>query len=120
VSNAGLHGPWQCSAHGGLRPGRDDYYDRARKECLAYIGLLRRTVGEEPGGASLRVKSNPHDFGSYLSVVCYFDPDVAAAVDYAFRCESASPQAWDEVARTELGLNPNPESPADSERQCES
>lgn len=61
--------------------GREDYYDRARKECRAYIGLLRRTFGDEPDDASLSVKSNPHDFGTYLSVVCYDDPTVSAAVD---------------------------------------
>ena len=90
--------------------GRDDYYDQARKECRAYIRQLRRTFGKEPDGASLTVMSNPHDFGSYLSVVCYFDLHVTAAVDYAFQCESAGPQQWDDVARQELGFNANPES----------
>lgn len=88
--------------------GRDDYVVRARKECRAYIGLLRRSLGDEPDGASLSVHSNPHDFGSYLSVVCHFDPDVLAAVDYALRCESAGPADWDEVARIELSLDPDP------------
>jgi len=96
--------------------GRDDYYERARKECRAYIGLLRRTFGDEPDGARLSIKSNAHDFGTYLSVVCYFDPDLAAAVDYALQCESVGPQEWDELARSELSLNPNPESQMDSER----
>lgn len=94
--------------------GRDDYYDRARKECKAYIGLLRRTFGDEPDGARLSIKSNPHDFGNYLSVVCYYDPELDAAGDYALRCESAGPQEWDDVARAELFLNP--ESNSDSER----
>ena len=94
--------------------GRDDYYDRARKECRAYIELLRRTFGNEPDSARLSIKSNPHDFGNYLSVVCYYDPDLAAAVDYALQCESAGPEEWDAVARKELSLNP--ESNSDSER----
>ena len=99
--------------------GREGYYERARRECRAYVGLLRRTLGDEPDGASLSVKSNPHDFGTYLSVVCHFDPDVAAAVDYAFGCESAGPQAWDEAACKELSLDTNPstESAEDSERR---
>jgi len=71
-------------------------------------------IGPEPDGASLAIKSNPHDFGTYLSVVCHFAPDVAAALDYALRCESDGPQDWDEVARSELNLNP--ESGPDSER----
>jgi hypothetical protein len=95
--------------------GCDDYHDRARKECRAYINLLRRTVGEEPNGASLSVKSNPHDFGTYLSVVCLYDPAVPGALDYAFRCESEAPQEWDDAARAELSLDSNPNS--DPERR---
>jgi hypothetical protein len=82
--------------------GTDDYYPRARRECRAYIALLRRTLGDEPPGASLAIKSNEHDFGTYLSVVCYYDPEHEAAIDYAFRCESEGPQEWDEAAKAEL------------------
>ncbi len=90
--------------------GRDDYNVQARKECREYIGLLRRSLGKEPDSARLSVKSNPHDFGSYLTVCCHFDPAIPTAVDYAFRCESAGPQEWDAVARTDLRLNTNCES----------
>src|SRR4051812_37419930 len=82
--------------------GSTDYWERARRECRAYVALLRRVLGDEPPGASLSVKSHPHDFGTYLSVVCHFDPEINAAADYAFRCESDGPQAWDEAARREL------------------
>jgi hypothetical protein len=82
--------------------GSDDYHRLARRECHAYIVLLRRTLGDEPPGARLAVRSNPHDFGSYLSVVCYFDESQPASVDYAYRCESDGPQAWDDQARVEL------------------
>ena len=83
-----------------------DYYDRARKEARAYIGLLRRMFGDEPDGARLGIKSHPHDFGTYLTVVCFFHPDNATAADYASRCEAEGPQEWDEQARRELNLNP--------------
>jgi hypothetical protein len=53
--------------------GSDGYHDLARKECRAYIAQLRRVFGSEPEGAGLTVKSNPHDFGTYLSVICYYD-----------------------------------------------
>lgn len=82
--------------------GSDDYWERARNECRAYIGLIRRKLGDEPKGAHLAVKSNPHDFGSYLSVVCYFDDRFRDSVDYAFRCESQSPEEWYDVACQEL------------------
>ena len=82
--------------------GSDDYYERARRECRVYIGQLRRLFGDEPDGAHLSIKSNPHDFGTYLSVVCYYDDCHPASADYAFRCESESPQHWDNQARQEL------------------
>jgi hypothetical protein len=84
--------------------GSDKYQSRARRECRAFINLLRRAMGDEPAGARLAVKSNPHDFGSYLSVVCYFNDSDPVAIDYAYRCESDGPQFWDEQARTDLHL----------------
>jgi hypothetical protein len=83
-----------------------DYYDRARKEAKALIGQLRRLVGEEPDNAWLSTKSHPHDFGTYLTVVCHYDdadPDSSA---YAIRCDDEIPAEWDEQARKELSLNP--------------
>ena len=58
--------------------------------------------GEPPPGARLKVKSCPHDFGTYYEVVCYFDPEDSGAAQYAYRCEDGLPEYWDEVARGEL------------------
>jgi hypothetical protein len=82
--------------------GSSDYYERSRRESRAYMGQLRRMFGEEPDGAGLSIRSNPHDFGTYLSVVCYFDADNQASVDYAFKCEGQAPEFWDEEAQREL------------------
>jgi hypothetical protein len=82
--------------------GTADYYPRARCECRAYIGQLRRLFGNEPDGARLIVKSNPHDFGDYLSVACQFDPANEATVVYAYRCEREGPEEWDALAKHEL------------------
>lgn len=82
--------------------GSDDYFDRARRECLAYIGQLRRIHGNEPEGAKLALSHNLHDFGTYLSVVCHYDTAFPESIDYAFRCESTSPTTWDDQARREL------------------
>jgi hypothetical protein len=84
--------------------GSDDYHDRSRRECRAYIAQLRRIFGEEPPGASLFIKSNPHDFGTYLSVVCSYASDDQEAANYAFGCEAKGPRAWDEQARKDLGI----------------
>jgi hypothetical protein len=79
-----------------------DYYDRARKECRAYINQLRRVVGAEPEGARFSIKSHPHDFGNYLTVVVYFDSDNEAARQYAIRCDEGTPKEWDDAAKQEL------------------
>jgi hypothetical protein len=82
--------------------GSPDYARRARRECRAYIRQLRRMFGKEPDGAQLDIRANPHDFGTYYSVVCYYHPVKPASEDYAWRCESESPQHWDDQARQEL------------------
>ena len=84
--------------------GAPDYHERSFKETRAYVNQLRRVLGEEPEGASLSVKSQPHDFGAYREVVCYFDGNNPVAVDYAFRAEEQQPTEWDDEARAELGL----------------
>ena len=78
---------------------------RARAECRAFIAQLRRQFGPEPEGAQLRIKSNPHDFGTYLEVVCYYDDMNEAATNYAFACESDARDTWDDEAVAELGLS---------------
>lgn len=82
--------------------GADDYMPIARRECVTYIKLIRRTLGPEPTGARLVIRSNPHDFGVYLSVNCVYDDEIPAAVEYAFKCESDGPATWDDQARKEL------------------
>lgn len=84
--------------------GSPEYGQRVRRECLAYIQQLRRLFGEEPEGARIALKANPHDFGTYFSVVCYYETDMPLAGDYAFRLERESPEHWDKAARKELGL----------------
>ena len=76
--------------------GTEDYRPRARAECNRFIELLRRVIGEEPEGASLAIKNNPHDFGSYLSVVCYFDDEneEACQVRLSLRERSPSRVGW--------------------------
>ena len=68
-----------------------------RAECKRYIELIRQVCGEEPEGARLAIKSNPHDFGTYLDVVCWYDDDNEEAADYAWGLESMAPATWDAV-----------------------
>jgi hypothetical protein len=83
--------------------GSENYQSQGRKECRALINQLTRVNGTPPGSASLGVKSFPHDFGSYMEVVCYYEDGDEAALDYALKCE-ALPEEWDAEAKIELGL----------------
>jgi len=82
-----------------------DYYERARREARAFINQLRRLLGPEPPNARLGMKSHPHDFGSYLTVVCHYDVEDPLAAAYAEGCDIECPTEWDERARIELSLN---------------
>lgn len=75
---------------------------RARAECRAFIAQLRRQFGPEPEGAQLRIKSNPHDFGTYLEVACYYEDTNEEAANYAFDCEGKAWTEWDKQAKQEL------------------
>ena len=73
---------------------RGDYHEAMRAECRRFLELIRKKLGEEPPGARLAVKGNPHDFGTYYDVVCYFDDADEEARRYALRCEADSPRTW--------------------------
>jgi hypothetical protein len=67
---------------------------KMKAETTAFIQLIRDALGKEPPGASLRVKSFPHDFGTYHEVVCFFDEADQEAMEYAYKCEEQAPTDW--------------------------
>lgn len=82
--------------------GSDDYEVRAKRECRALVNQLKRQCGTPPPNTRFRIKSNPHDFGTYYSVVIEFDPEDDEAAAYAYRCDEASPSQWDVAALHEM------------------
>ena len=78
--------------------GTPDYAhaQKSREEGKRFIELIRKKLGEEPEGASLAIKSFPHDFGTYHEVVCYYDDNNEQAVEYAYKCESDAPLTWED------------------------
>jgi hypothetical protein len=85
--------------------GSEDYDQRSRRECVAFLNQIRRVAGTEPPGAALVIKSFPHDFGSYREVCCRYSDENETATDYAFTCEGHKGlESWDDQARQELGL----------------
>ena len=75
--------------------GEPGYREKALEECTRFIRLLRETCGPEPEGARLSVRWFPHDFGDYCEVVCSFNPESPASVEYAQRCEERAPATWE-------------------------
>ena len=71
-----------------------DYHQDMRAECLRFLELVSKKLGPEPQGASLAIKGNPHDFGTYYDVVCYFDDGNEEAREYALLCEAEAPATW--------------------------
>lgn len=89
---------------------------RADLECKAFRSqLLRMAMGwareNYPDqlyfpfpGFSLKVQGQPHDFGEYFEVLCFFDPECKPAVDLAYYLEANLPKEWDERSKVTLGL----------------
>ena len=75
--------------------GQPGYRQQALAECQRFMQLIRDTLGPEPEGAALAIKSFDHDFGVYYEVVCWFDIENQAAQAYALRCESDAPATWE-------------------------
>ena len=75
---------------------KDSYLQEMRKECTIYVDQLRRRFPQVLFG----IKSFPHDFGSYLEAVAYFDDENSA--EAAFEVEANIPQNWDEVSVIKL------------------
>ena len=73
-----------------------DYHEAMRAECRRFLELIRKKLGVEPPGARLAVKANPHDFGTYYDVVCWFDDEYEEARHYALRCERDAPTTWED------------------------
>lgn len=72
---------------------------RARKQANRLISLLKEKFPNPPPNAHLGIKSNPHDFGSYLSVECYFDDEDENrdSLDYCLSIESNFPMTWNDT-----------------------
>jgi hypothetical protein len=86
--------------------GQPDYWPRARLECRAFINQLERAFPDAvAAGVYFKIKSNPHDFGSYLSVQVVYDDDDEAQTEWAYMIEDELPIAWDEDARNELAAH---------------
>lgn len=97
--------------------GDADYTRRAKVECTAYMNQLYRIRPKpEDSTARLRIKANPHDFGTYYTVEAVWDLADEAGNEWAYYLEANMPAYWDNEALLELqawGYAPRePEPPA--------
>ena len=83
--------------------GPDDYMPRMRAECRAFVNQLGRAFPEAlAAGVGFRIKSNPYDAGTYLSVEACFNDDDESQTEWAYTIEGELPSLWDDEARAEL------------------
>ena len=83
--------------------GSDDYYDRAKIECRAYINQLKRSFPiPSEIDAWYSITSNPHDFGDYYDVVIKYDESNDDACNFAQSVDDNLPANWDTEALQEL------------------
>lgn len=89
---------------GGTTPGGEEcaqvgtpgYYEKAQAEGKRFIAQIRKEFGPEPEGAKLKIKGNPHDFGTYYDVVVQFEVGNTEAEKYAYDVENNAPYEWEE------------------------
>lgn len=97
--------------------GSEGYVDRAIQECRAYINQLERILvyqgypkEKRPEAFCLVVRSESHDFGTYIEVCARIDSfldESGKAYDLGILLDYACPAEWDEQARAELGMIPS-------------
>lgn len=85
-----------------IQVGKDNYHEMSRIECRVFIDQLTRIFGKGTENNKIRAKSFPHDFGSYLEVVVFFDDEDQDSLEYAFKVEGEFPAKWDEEALKQL------------------
>jgi hypothetical protein len=83
--------------------GSPNYQKLSRLECQVYKNQLERLFGLSAySSVSLRIKSFPHDFGSYREVCVFYDDSNEMAQDLAYHIESNLPEYWDTEAKQML------------------
>jgi DNA primase len=73
-----------------------------RFRCRVYVAQLRRTLGNEPNGARLRVVRFRFRGPPTIHVLCDYDEDKPDSEQYARQCLASGPDYWDLIAWREL------------------
>lgn len=77
---------------------KTNYMPAMRAEAIKFKEMLEKRFAKliEQTGVYLRIASNSHDFGSYLSIKICFDDSNEKQIDAAYFIESNMPATWDD------------------------
>lgn len=75
--------------------GSKDYASRAKRECTRFIQLLEKKYSDKPDTIRFETREFEHNFGTYYSVVVWYDTDEVESVEYAIDCEDGYPEYWE-------------------------
>jgi hypothetical protein len=67
----------------------------ARKEARRTIDQIVSLFGQPPEGSALKIASNPHDFGSYLSIRFIYDDESEDHSNYLNKIDDNWPKEYD-------------------------
>ena len=79
-----------------VQVGTDNYMQDSRKECQRFVDLLNMKFPNKPNGVDFKIKSFPHEFGTYREVVVSYDDSVEEQVEFAFMVEDQTPLTWED------------------------
>lgn len=74
--------------------GSKNYESSARRECKRFKELLEKKYSNRPDTIRFETREFEHDFGTYYSVVVWYDTDDVDSVEYAIDCEDGFPEYW--------------------------
>ena len=83
-----------------------DYFQAMQAECGIFKRqLIRQFVCPDHVLAYFKLKTNPHDFGSYMEVILVFEDADLDSSEFANNVEENLPDVWDSTARKEIELS---------------
>lgn len=90
----------------------------AREEARRYREFLHEVFAPVPDDIEFRVKSNPHDFGSYYSLQIWYTQET---MWFALWVEGNEPQTWDvEIEREKAQAKLSQYQPKEEDEVCPS
>jgi hypothetical protein len=82
----------------------DNYLEKLKKELQVYKNMLERLFSNKLkySGVYLKIKTFPHDFGSYSEVCAIFDDENEKQIEVVYDMDRNVPSNWDKIAMSEL------------------